>query len=138
MSVSFDLGEIPDTPQEGVGYTRGSAAPECNLHRSAVLNFHPEQIAAPPDDADKVLCIIIFKGEVYSEPGPERSREQAFPRGRADQRERIQGDPDGTRPGSLVYKNVYGELLHGGIKILLHDRRKPVYLVYEEDITFFQ
>ena len=46
--------------------------------------------------------------------------------------------PDAVGHGSLAGDDVYGKILHGGVKDLLHRPVEPVDLVYEEDVPLAQ
>ena len=41
MAVPLHLGEIPHSPEEGIGNTRSAPAAQCNLHRRIILDAYP-------------------------------------------------------------------------------------------------
>jgi hypothetical protein len=70
-----------------------------------------------------------------AEARPERLRQQARARRRADQRERTQADRHHLRVHAAVDREVDAEVLHGGVDVLLDRSREPVDLVDEQDVV---
>ena len=72
---------------------------------------------------------------------PKRSQgrgQQAAARRGTDEGEGIEADAHGTGAGPLVDHDVDDIILHRGIEVFLHFRRKPVDLIDEEHVAFLE
>src|SRR5690554_8180518 len=73
-----------------------------------------------------------------AEAAAQRARDEAGPGGGPHQRELRQLQADGTGRGTLPQHDVYLELLHGGVEVLLRHAPQPMYLVDEEHVARLQ
>ena len=137
-AVAEHLREIPHPLEQGIGDPGRAAAAEGDFLRRIPVDFDTQDGRAADDDLPKVVRIIVFQGAIDAETVAEGSRQQAAPRRRPHQGEGIQRDPDAPGPRSLVDHDVDDIVLHRGVQVFLHFRRKPVDFVDEQHVPFFQ
>ena len=97
-----------------------------------------ELLSGYRSDPLEIIGRIGLQLLVHSEPRAERPRDLTLTRRRPDQGEVAKIDPDRPGGGSLVEHDVEGEILHGGVHVLLHDNGQAVDLVDEEDVAGIQ
>src|SRR5690606_22172689 len=83
----------------------------------------------------QLVARVVLKVFDDPEATPQWTRDEAGPRGGADQGEARQVEPDRTRRRPLAQHDVDLVLLHGGVEVLLCHAAEPVNLVYEQDVA---
>ena len=90
------------------------------------------------DDLLQFLYGIEFQMMDHSEAIPQRCRQKSRPGRRSYQRELWQFQTDRPGTGALTDHNVNTIIFHGGIQDFLHLAIQTVYLIHEQQISFFQ
>ena len=137
-SVALYLGEIPDSSEQRVGDTRGSARAAGDFYCRLIFYRHLQEHRTSLDNLLKRLWVVVFQMQIDSETGTERSREKSAAGGGSHEGKRIQIYLDAACRRPFVYHDVDAVILHRRIEILLYHWRKAVDFIYEEHIVRLQ
>ena len=137
-AATAHLGEIAHTPQQPQGDARRAAAATGQAIQCALGNAtHALQAGRAAQDLDEFRRAIEAQMVRDAEAIAQRLREQAWTRGRANERERLERHRHHARVHPAVDCEVDAEVLHRGIDVLLDRRGQAMDLVDEEHVTLF-
>ena len=109
------------------------------ISRDAVVGqLDAEQARGAADDLLQFLDRVEIEPDRNPEPVAQRRGQQPLPRGRADQREARQIDPDRARRRPFADHQVERAILHRRIEHFLDRRIEPVDLVDEQDVAVLE
>src|SRR5262245_14134982 len=136
--VVADLGEVADPPEQSVGHPRRAPGPPGDLARALVVHHDAQDPGRPVHDRAEVLDGVVVQPGRETEPLPQRQRDAPRPRGRADEREPRQVEPDAPGARALAEHDVELEVLERGIQDLRDRARHPEDLVHEQDVALLE
>ena len=131
-----NLREVTHAPQQSQRDAWRAAAATGQAIECALGNAsHALQAGRTAQDLDELRRAIEAKVVRNAEAVAQRLREQAGPRGRTDERERLERHRHHARMHPAVDGEVDAEVLHGRIDVLLDRRGQAVDLVDEEHVA---
>ena len=138
LGIAGRLGEIADPAQQPPGDARRPPRAARHLPGAVLGEREAEQPRGAADDLLQLRDRIEGEPHRNAEAVAQRRRDQPLPRGRADQGEFGQVDPDRARRRPLADHQVEHAVLHRRIEDLLDRRREPVDLVDEQDVAILE
>ena len=136
--LGFDVGEVPDPPDEPVGDTRGPARAPADLFRAAGFDGHVQQAGRAVDDGFQFFSRVevqpVHQPEAFPQRGGERARLGGGPH--EGERRQVQFHSAGGR--ALADDEVDLEILHGGVQGFFHGRGQAVDFVDEQHVVGLQ
>ena len=118
---------------------RGVPRPRRAIARAAASSISTSRIRADRSTiAVEVVLLVEVEPVGRAEPVAERARDPAGPRRRADDRERLEAQPQAPRARALADHHVERVVLHRRVEDLLDGAVEAVDLVDEEDVALVE
>ncbi len=105
---------------------------------ACVLDGASEHLRGAAHDQRERGLVVEVEAIGGAEAVAQRLRHERVPRGRADEREAVELQPDVPRLRPAAEDDVEREVLHRGVERLLDHAREAVHLVDEEDVARLQ
>ena len=118
---------------------RGVPRPRRAIARAAArVDLDAQDPRRPLDDLGQLRLLVEVEAVGRAEPVAQRRRDPARPRRRADDRERLEAEPERPRARALADHHVQREVLHRRIEDLLDRAVEPMDLVDEQDVALLE
>ena len=138
LGAAGDRGEVAHPAQQTAGDPGRAAGAPCDLDRALAGQRHAQNRRAARDDRLELGVVVEVQAREDAEAIAQGRGQKPGARGRADQGERRQVDPDRARGRAFADHQIELELLERRVEDLLNGRGETMDLVDEQDVARLQ
>src|SRR5439155_22911341 len=137
-ATAVDLGMVADPLEQAIDDARRAPATAGDLARGVLLDRDAEDAGRAVDDRGEVVLIVEVESVRRPEAIAQRPADPSCAGRGADDRERLEAEPEGPRRRTFADHHIERVVLHRRVEDLLHGPAQAVDLVDEQDVPLVE